>query len=87
MLPAEACLEEIRRCAAEWRVPLTLATVLAREVVAGKQHPRTRIGFRAAELAELDRYLGRHGASIDRVVCRADSTRPPFSALTGTARS
>jgi hypothetical protein len=87
VFPPEACLREIHRCAAELRVPVTLATVIAREIVAGKQHPRTRIGYRVTELAELDHYLGQRGARLDRVLCRADATAPPGESLRLTSDS
>jgi hypothetical protein len=81
LFPPEECLEQMRRTAAESRIPLALAPVLAREIVAGKQHPRTRVGYCPSELAELGDYLSQHGMSLNRVVCRADSSLPPWESL------
>jgi hypothetical protein len=79
-LPLEDCLRQLRHVAELGR-PVSLATILARETVAGKQHPRTRVGYRAAELSDLDRHLGRAGVTIDRVLCRADSSVPPWESM------
>jgi hypothetical protein len=84
VFPTAECLEQLGRAAAETGVPLALAPVFAREIVAGKQHPRTRVGYRPTELAEVVDYLSRHGARIDRVVCRADSTLRPWESLRQT---
>jgi Calcineurin-like phosphoesterase len=87
VLPPDACLRQIQRCRSEGQRPVTLATVIAREIVAGKQHPQIRIGYRASELADLERYLARKSVVIDRVLCRADPTRPPEESLRLTADS
>ncbi len=47
-----------------------LSAVVPGESLSGKQHPRTRIGFRVETIAELDRQLAASGATVDRVLCR-----------------
>jgi hypothetical protein len=68
----------VKTCLAGLGTPISLSTVIARDFVAGKQHPRTRIGYRSAEPPLLDRHLGRHGVRVDRVLCRVDPTGSPW---------
>jgi hypothetical protein len=77
--PDAACLDALRRCAAI--APVTLAPLLPKEIVPGKQHARTRIGYHVDELASLDAYLGEQGASVDRVLCRVDAGQDPWEAI------
>ena len=86
LLPDDSCLAAIARCAG-LGLSVTLAPLLPREHVAGKQHARTRIGFHADELEALDTYLGEHGASVDRVLCRVDGGEPPFTAIASRSHS
>ena len=51
-----------------------LSTIVPGEVIYGKQHPRTRHGFRIDELAELDAQLSLAGSHVDRVLCRMDDS-------------
>jgi hypothetical protein len=81
VLPSDASLRQLRDAAEHARLPIALAAVVAREVVAGKQHPRTRIGYRPTELAELDDYLGQRGVVIERVICRPDASASPWESL------
>jgi len=53
-------------------VPQVLSRVIPGEIVPGKQHPRTTIGFSIDALAELDEQLARAGVVLDRVVCRLE---------------
>ncbi len=80
LLPDDDCLEAIAQCAG-LGLSVTLAPLLPHEHVPGKQHARTRIGYHADELAALDTWLGEHGASVDRVLCRVDGGEPPFTAI------
>ena len=59
-------------------IPMSLCAVVAREVVDGKQHPRTRIGYRPDELADLDRHLGEAGVRVDGVLCRLGAAASPW---------
>ncbi|MGH2350263.1 MAG: metallophosphoesterase family protein, partial [Chloroflexota bacterium] len=79
--PPDACLEQLRRCAGDSGLPITLAPVLPNERVAGKQHPRTRIGYHPSELAELDRHLARHQTRVDRVLCRIGPGFSPWDVI------
>lgn len=71
--PDEACLREVQRCIAELGLPVTLSPVIPGERVPGKQHGRTRLGYRLEELTELNCRLSQRGIRIDRVLCRVDS--------------
>ena len=51
-------------------VPLTLSTIIPGELLSGKQHPRTRMGFRIEELAELNDRLNASDTRVERVLCR-----------------
>ena len=44
--------------------------------IAGKQHPRTRIGYRPDEVAQLDRLLQNADTWIEAALCRLDATAP-----------
>jgi hypothetical protein len=83
LLPDASCLEAIQQCAT--LVPVTLAPLLPREVVAGKQHARTRIGYHADELEALNTFLRDRDALVDRVLCRVDAGESPLSSI-GTER-
>jgi hypothetical protein len=76
--PEEAVLEQITTCRAAAGVSLALAPLIPKERVAGKQHLRTRIGYRVAELPELDRRLSAAGARLDRVLCWIDPGASPW---------
>lgn len=82
--PPAACREAIARVSAT--VPVTLAPLLPREVVPGKQHARTRIGYHLDELAGLDRVLSQAGAKVARVLCRVDADQDPDRALGAVRR-
>jgi len=69
--PSEECLAWL---AGESRPAVSLCAVVPGETVAGKQHPRTRIGYRVEEIPELDALLVSHGAQVDSVLCRLDSS-------------
>ena len=57
---------------------ISLCGVVAREVIAGRQHPRTRIGYRPDELVELDRRLQEAGVGIDGALCRFGVSASPW---------
>jgi hypothetical protein len=77
--PDDACLDAIARCSEV--APVTLATLLPREIVAGKQHARTRIGYHPDELEALDGYLAERGATVGRVLCRVNAGDDPWAAI------
>ncbi len=62
-------------------VPISLSTIIPGEIIAGKQHPRTRHGFRIGELEELNQRLAAAGVRIDRVLCRIDPETQPWDDL------
>lgn len=64
-------------------VAVTLAPLLPKEIVPGKQHARTRIGYHLDELAALDRDLAALDVRVDRVLCRVDAGQDPWDAIGG----
>jgi hypothetical protein len=72
LTPEPGRLRQVIEIAAKHGASLSIAPLLARQETAGKQHGRTRLGYRVAELAEIDQWLGEHGISIDRVLCRVE---------------
>ncbi len=79
--PPPDCLQALVRCGRHLAKPVVLAPLLAREPSAVKYHPRTRIGYRPGELAELDRRLAALGVRVDRVVCHVDADAAPWDAI------
>ena len=53
-------------------VSQSLSAVVPGETIVGKQHPRTRTGFRFDGLMELDSRLAEAGVTLDRAACRLD---------------
>jgi hypothetical protein len=84
-VPGDACLRSIQHIRSVSNRPVTLATLVPREVVRGKQHPRTRIGYRTTELPALDASLAAAGVQVDRVLCRVDAECGPWETM-GHAR-
>lgn len=85
LIPDEKCLAAIEQCARV--VPVTLAPLLPREIVPGKQHARTRIGYHTDELVMLNAHLEEHGVSINRVLCRVDAGESPMRAIGNQERA
>ncbi len=77
--PSERCLAHLADC--QRRTPLALCPVLPGQNVYGKQHPRTRIGYRVDELAELNTQLAQSDLRIDSVCCRIDGEGQPVDAV------
>lgn len=69
-LPPADCLEVLKECQERTNIPITLSTLIPREIVGGKQHLRTRHGYRLDELAQLNGSLAAASVRIDRVLCR-----------------
>jgi len=74
--PTDHHLEQLRDCGR--RTPLALSTIIPGERVSGKQHARTRIGYRPDELPELNRRLEDAQVRIDAVLCRLDGDDAPW---------
>lgn len=79
--PDERCLQAIHQAEAGSGLPLALCPVIPRERVPGKQHQRTRFGYRPAELAELTQRLAHHQARLSRVICRVDAGASPWETM------
>ncbi|MFP6768965.1 MAG: metallophosphoesterase [Planctomycetaceae bacterium] len=67
-------------------VSQALSAVVPGQSLAGKQHPRTRIGFDVETIAELDRQLVVSGARVDRVLCRLSPAPTLAAAIDEIAR-
>ncbi|HEU5315722.1 MAG TPA: metallophosphoesterase [Chloroflexota bacterium] len=80
-LPEAACLAQLRSLRGSG-LPVTLSAAVRETPIPPQYHGRTRIGFRVAELAELDAWLARHDCRVDRVACRLS----PRAAAWQTAR-
>lgn len=78
-LPEAACLAQLRALR-ETGLPITLSTAVRETPIPPQYHGRTRIGFRVAELAELNAWLARHDCRVDRVVCRLSPRDPAWQA-------
>jgi hypothetical protein len=79
--PQADCLRQVERLGQAAASPVTLAPLLAREPVPGKYHPRLRVGFRPAELAELNDKLERHGVHLDRALCHVAPETPAWEGM------
>ena len=77
--PSERCLAHLADC--RRRTPLALCPVLPGQNVYGKQHPRTRIGYRVDELVELNARLAQGDLRIDSVCCRIDGEGQPIKTV------
>jgi hypothetical protein len=67
-------------------VSQALSAVVPGQSLAGKQHPRTRIGFRVETISELDRQLVASGTRVDRVLCRLSPAPTAAAAIDEIAR-
>lgn len=74
-LPDEACLDYLRGSGGRQRA---LCPILPGQTVPGKQHPRTRTGYTAHELADLDRCVASAGVHLDAALCRVEAGLPPW---------
>ena len=74
--PPGECLDLLRDCG--HCAPLALSTIIPGERADGKQHPRTRFGYRLAELSRLDQSLQEAEVCLDSVLCRLDDGDSPW---------
>lgn len=77
--PSSSCLYLLRSYHRNLR--LSLAPVIPGQQITGKQHPRTRLGYRPDEVAQLDRRLQDADTWIEAALCRLDATAPWEDAL------
>ena len=74
----------------EWTdrgVESSLSTIISHEKIAGKQHRRTRHGFRIEELVELNELLATAEARVDRVRCRLDPSESAWDGMRTLVKS
>ena len=79
--PDKLCLSQIRECKEQLGIEVMLSPVIPRELVSGKQHMRTRMGYRHEELPQLERHLAQNRIRVGRVLCRIDPVTSPWDAL------
>jgi hypothetical protein len=79
--PSTECLQIIRSCGAEFRVPMALMAIVPRQFVPGKYYPRNRMGYKLRELEELNRWLAEREVRLDRVLCRVGVDESPWEAM------
>lgn len=77
--PDEPTGRELRKLRGGTRVPLSLSCVAPRETIAGKQHPRTRVGFTPEELLPVSRLLAESG--VEAVLCRVAADGDPWNEM------
>ena len=77
--PSSSCLYLFKSYHRNLR--LSLAPVIPGQQINGKQHPRTRIGYRPEEVAQLDRRLQDADTWIEAALCRLDAAAPWEDAL------
>ena len=82
--PDADALHQLRRCRTDLEIPITLSPIIPRERVPGKQHLRTRTGYRPAELPELNRRLTEAGLRLHRVLVQIDANAAPWETLIQT---
>lgn len=75
----EALIAAVNRVRAVTAMPLALSPVLPHEPVEGKQHMRTRLGYRLDEAVALRRTLRDADAAVDRLVLRVDANTSPWT--------
>jgi predicted phosphodiesterase len=80
--PDDACIDAIDAVRGTTGLTVSLAPLLPREIVPGKQHARTRIGFHLDELGPLDEVLAARGSRVDRALCRIDAAQAPWETMT-----
>jgi hypothetical protein len=76
-LPTSACLDLIADC--DRRTRLSLSTIAPGERIPGKQHPRTRLGYRLEDLASLNHLLAERDLTLNSALCRIDGEDGPWA--------
>jgi hypothetical protein len=84
--PSEGCLRALGDSRDALGKEIVLTPYLAREVRPGKYHPRARIGYRSAELPQLDEHLRAHHLELDRALCHAEDGGSPLNAAASISR-
>ena len=81
LYPDAHALSQIQHCQRTLTLPVSLAPIIPGEKVPGKQHMRTRIGYRLHELPELDQRLADENVTLQRVLCQIDWDASPWKIL------
>lgn len=83
LLPDPTLLRDLTQAL---RVPLSISPLMPRDIVPGKQHARARIGYRSAELTDLDDHLESNQLKLDRIVVRVDGGQSPWDVMREASR-
>lgn len=86
LFPDGGCLELLSRTKQELGLSVSLCPVVNDMHIAGKQMPRTRMGYWVSEVDVLAECLEAASASVDRVVCRIDAGGTPWHACADLAK-
>ena len=79
--PSDSLWEAMSSCREQTGKPVSLTPLLAQEQVAGKYHPRTRVGYLPDELTALNDRLAHDGHNLDYAVCTLPAGEQPWEAL------
>ncbi|MBM3459603.1 MAG: hypothetical protein FJX77_13865, partial [Armatimonadetes bacterium] len=72
LIPDQTSLRRLAQAEFLWRTPVALAPVAPGQAVPGKQHPRTRMAFLAAEVSRVGEEVRAAGLPPVRLVCQGD---------------
>jgi UDP-2,3-diacylglucosamine pyrophosphatase LpxH len=79
--PSTTCLREIESIQINFSIPTTLSCIIPGEIIENKQHPRTRFGYKLAELIQLNQELVKNNCKIDSVLCRMNTIESPWNTV------
>jgi predicted phosphodiesterase len=86
LYPDISCLDQLQECVSSTDKSVVFTPIVAKEEMGGKYHPRTRFGYRAAELPVLNRHLLETRRTLDRVLCHVDSNLSPWETMSEIGR-
>lgn len=81
LYPDLSCLDQLQECGSSTEKSVVFTPIVAKEVMGGKYHPRTRFGYRANELASLNGHLLDSRRTLDRVLCHVDANLSPWETM------
>jgi predicted phosphodiesterase len=78
-IPSPEVCNTLKQCGND--AELALCPIISNESVPGKQHLRTRIGYKAEELAQLNTTLQAQDIQLRRVLCRVPPNESPWDTV------
>ena len=76
-MPSEEATQTLKQCSE--LTELSLCPIISNERVPGKQHLRTRTGYRVDELNDLNTHLQNADLHLNRVLCRIPPNESPWT--------